>query len=154
MITEMKIHLLILFIFLSSIELEFLQICFLLLFHHFYPKIDSSAHFDSVFSNIGQFNRKKKSTVQFCNLNIRISVILIHLRSKLTSEIWQKVERLEERNRAKLSQSKHFGTFFIHKTTSFIKKQKILIDYLLQKEVYLQIVRGYDKKCPRKYVIK
>ena len=29
------------------------------LFHHFYPKTDSNAQFDSVFTNNGRFNRKK-----------------------------------------------------------------------------------------------
>ena len=64
---EMKIHLMLLFIFLSvfrarvSVD-KFSRVLF---FHHFYPKIDSSTHFDSVFSNIVSLNRKTKNTVQF-----------------------------------------------------------------------------------------
>ena len=45
----------------SVIELEFRPIGFLTchLFRHFYPKIDANANFNSVFSNIGVFNRKR-----------------------------------------------------------------------------------------------
>ena len=35
------------------------------LFHHFYSKIHSNAHFGSVFSNTGQFNRKTRNAVRF-----------------------------------------------------------------------------------------
>ena len=65
------------------------------LFHQFYPKIDSNAHFNSVFSNIGWFNRKAVNTVRFSI--IRISITFMHLRSKLTSEICQKVGSLGEK---------------------------------------------------------
>ena len=42
-------------------------------FHHFYPKFDSNAHFDNIFSIIGLFNRKKIkccSIFQYINKNI------------------------------------------------------------------------------------
>ena len=59
------------------------------LFHHFYPKIDSNAHLNSAFSNIRWFNRK---TINAARLSIiKISIISKHLRSKLTSEICQKI---------------------------------------------------------------
>ena len=78
------------------------------LFHPFYPKIYSSAHFDSVFSNTGRFNRKTKNTVRFSIIIIRISIFM-HLRLKLTSEICQKVASLDLKT---AFNSNFFFTFF------------------------------------------
>ena len=61
------------------------------LFHHFYPKIDLNAHFNSVFSNLGWFDRKTANRVRFSIIKIKISIIFMHLRSKLTSEICAKI---------------------------------------------------------------
>ena len=49
------------------------------LFHDFYPKIDSNAYFNSVFSIIGWFNRKMVNAVWFFIIKIRISIIFMHL---------------------------------------------------------------------------
>ena len=42
-------------------------------FHNFYPKIASNAHFNSVLSNIGLFNRKTINAARFSIILIRIS---------------------------------------------------------------------------------
>ena len=47
------------------------------LFHHFSPKIDANAHFNSVFSNIGWFSRKTNNTVQFFIIKIIISLFFL-----------------------------------------------------------------------------
>ena len=51
------------------------------------------------------------------------------LRSKLISEICQKIGSLDGKNKAKLSQNAHFATFF-QKITAFIEKQKTLLDFI------------------------
>ena len=100
------------------------------LFHHFFPKIDSRACFDSVFSNIVWFNRKTKNTVRFSIIKIRISVIFKHLHLKQTSEICQKIGSLDEKteqNRLKVTTL----SLYFQKNFAFIEKQKTLIDFLL-----------------------
>ena len=66
-------------------------------FHHFYPKINSNAHFNSVFSNnsltAGYFNGKMMNAVRFSFIKIPMNFML--LRSKLASEIYQKIEILD-----------------------------------------------------------
>ena len=97
MITEMKVCLMIFFIFfcqryrtrVSAIGFSRVE-----LFHHFYPKIDENAHFKSVFANIERFNRKTVNTVKFSIAKLRIPLICMHLQSKLTSEMCQKIGSL------------------------------------------------------------
>ena len=81
----------------SIAEFKFLSIDFshMRLFHHFYSKIVSNAHFVSVSSNIGRFNKKTKNVVRFIGIKIRISIHFMHLGSKWTSEICQKAENLD-----------------------------------------------------------
>ena len=74
MIIEVKIHLMIFFIFLSMCyrtRVSTDRFSRVILFHHFNPKTDTNTHFDSVFSNIGWFNKKKKKTVN----TVRFSII-------------------------------------------------------------------------------
>ena len=81
------------------------------LFHHFYPKIDANAHFNAVFLNIGQFNRKKINTVRVFIIKIRISMSFTLLRSKLAPEICSKIGGLDEKteqNRLKVPTLPHF----------------------------------------------
>ena len=99
MFIEMKIRLVIFFIFLSVIELEF-QMTGFLTCHFFIPFIRKLTQM-----LIGWFNRKTVSTVRFTIIKIRISMNFIHLRSKLTSEICQKIGSLDGKtnpNRLKL----------------------------------------------------
>ena len=99
------------------------------LFHHFYPKTDANAHFNSVFSNTGLFNRKTKNTMRFSVIEIRISVVFMHLRSKPTSEIHQKIRDLDgktEENRLKVPT---LSSFF-QKKSVFIEKRNTLVDIL------------------------
>ena len=73
------------FFFVSFIELEFqARFSRVPLFYHFYPKIDTNIHFDSVFMNIGLFNRKSVNAVRFSIIKIRISISFVPLRPKLT----------------------------------------------------------------------
>ena len=102
------------------------------LFHHFYLKNDANAHDNFVFSNTGWFNRKTENTVRFSIVKIRLSIIFMHLRSKLTSEICQKIGGLNgktEQNRPEVPALPPF--FFKKKPTVFIEKRKALIDFLL-----------------------
>ena len=48
--------------------------------------MDANAHFDTVFSNVGWINRNMINAVRFSIIKIRLSIIFIHLRGKLTSE--------------------------------------------------------------------
>ena len=92
------------------------------LFHNFYPKIDSNAYFDTVFSNFEQFNRKTINAVQFSITKIKNSVNLMHLRSKVTLEIRPKAGNLDGkkmRNRLKASTLPPFS----QKTAVFIEKR-------------------------------
>ena len=116
----------------SVIELEFQPIGFsrLPLFYHFYPKIDAKAHFNSLLSNVEWFNRKPKNTVRFSIIIIRISIIFMHLRSELFSEISQKIGDLDwktEKNHLKVP----ILPLFIQKYPVINKKRKTLIDFLL-----------------------
>ena len=52
--------------------------------------IYSNAHFDSVFSNTVQCNRKMLNTVRFSIMKLRISTNFINFRSKLASKICEK----------------------------------------------------------------
>ena len=63
--------------------------------YHFYSKIDSYVHFDSLFSSIGRFNTKRKSTVRFSMVKIRKFINFMHLRFKPTLEICRKVGNLD-----------------------------------------------------------
>ena len=84
-----KVRLLIFFIFLSCYRTGVSTNRFSRapLFHHFYPKIDANANFDSVFSNIEWFNKKTANTVRFPIIKIRIFIILMLLRWKITDKI-------------------------------------------------------------------
>ena len=55
----------------------------------------------------------------------------MHLRSKLTSEICQKVGNLDEKTEQICLKVHILPPFFFQKTTTFIKKQETLIDFLL-----------------------
>ena len=97
MIIEMKMRLIIFsFFYVSILELRISADRFsrMPLFHHFYSKTVANAHFNSVFSDMGWFNRKTINTVRFSIIKIRISVMFMYLRSKLTSEMYTKVENL------------------------------------------------------------
>ena len=52
-----------------------------------------------------RFNRKTVNAVRFSFINIRISIIFMHSRSKLTSEMRQKVRKIGKKTRAKPYQS-------------------------------------------------
>ena len=86
------------------------------IFHRFYPKIDANAHFNSVFSNIGRFNRKTVSTVRFSIIKIRISIIFMHLRSKPTLKNISETRRVNRAPQQSKTISKcplcHFFSFF------------------------------------------
>ena len=79
------------------------------LFHYFYiyiyiKKIDSNAHFDSVFLNIGQFNIKTINIIWFFIIKIELSInfthlCLIHLWSELTSKVCQKVGNINRKTK-------------------------------------------------------
>ena len=82
------------------------------LFHKFYPKIDSSAHFESVFWNIGLFNRKTENTVRFFyykNKNMYkcyVFTIKTDLRNMSENRVFRR------KNRAKQTQKTHFAAIF------------------------------------------
>ena len=79
MIIEMKMRLIIFsFFYVSILELRISADRFsrMPLFHHFYQKIDSNVHFDSLLSNIVRFSRKTINAVQFSKIKIRISIFL------------------------------------------------------------------------------
>ena len=109
------------------------------LFHLFKQKIVANAHFNTVFPNIGWFNRKIKNTVRFSIIKIRISNIFMQLRSKLTSEIRQKIGGLDGKQSKTVSQyllshpPPFFFFFLKKKPTVFIEKGKTLIDFSLHK---------------------
>ena len=65
------------------------------LFHHFYPKIDTNAPLNSVFSNFGWFNKKTVKTIQFSITKIKIWIFFMDLRSKLISEMCPKIGDLD-----------------------------------------------------------
>ena len=129
MINKIKMHLMIFFLFLSHFSAD--RSSRVLLFPHFYPKIDSNAYyFDSVFSNIGRYNRKMINAVRFFVIKIRISVIFTSLWSKLTSKTGQKVGRLDwktEQNCLKVPSL----TPFLQKSAIFLEKRKTLVDFSL-----------------------
>ena len=83
----------------NVIELQPIHFLACHFFCHFYPKIDANAYFSSVFSNNEWFNRKTKDTVRFFTIKIRISIIFMHLRSKLTSEIGPKIGGLDRKTK-------------------------------------------------------
>ena len=89
----------------SIIEIEFQSIGFLAchFFHHFYPEIDSNAHFDSDFSNTGRFNRKTINTVRFSIIKIRISINIMYLCLKIIAEICKKVGSLDRKTKQNAS---------------------------------------------------
>ena len=99
-------------------------------FHHFYLKIDSSAHFDSFFSNVGQFFRKMKNIVKFSIIKIRIFIIFMSLRSKRMSEIYPKVGSLDGKTEQDRLKMLTLLSFF-QKATTIFEKLKALIDYPL-----------------------
>ena len=99
------------------------------LFHHFYLKVEANVHFNSVFWNIGWFNRKTANTVRFFVFKLRISIILMYLRSNLTSEICPKKRGLNgktEQNRLNVTLPPFFQI-----TIAFMGKQKTLFDFIL-----------------------
>ena len=68
MILEMKISLMIFFSFFRQcykIRVSAHRFSRAPLFHHFYSKIYANAHFNSLFSNIGWFNKKKRTHLDF-----------------------------------------------------------------------------------------
>ena len=100
------------------------------LFHNYYRKIDSSTNFDPVSSHIGRFNRKMKKSLRFSIIKTRISIIFMHLQSKPTLKICQKIICLgkkTEQNGLKVPTLLPF----LHETTTFIEKQETLIYFLL-----------------------
>ena len=89
----------------------------------FYPKIYSNAHFNIAFPNIGWFDRKIKSTVEFFIIQIRISKTFMHLWSKLAPEIFQKIGGVYGKT-GKPSQCVYFTTFFSKKLLYLLKNRK------------------------------
>ena len=78
------------------------------LFHHLYPKIDLNTHFNSVLLDYWVVNNNKKkgnNRMLVSIIKIRISIMFMHILSKLISEICQKIEGLNgktEQNRLKV----------------------------------------------------
>ena len=68
-------------------------------------------------SNIKLFNRKTVNADQFSIVKIRMPINFMHFQSKLTSEIYQKVENLWK-IKAKPCQSANFAIFFSKNSVS------------------------------------
>ena len=116
----------------SIIELEFQPIGFLAwhFFVTFIRKLTQTLILTLFFRIMGKFNIKRKNTVRFSIIKIRLCIIFIHLRSKLTSEICPKAGSL----RGKTGQNcLKVPTLlpFNQKPTAFIEKRKTLVDFLL-----------------------
>ena len=80
------------------------------------------------FRILAGLTKKTVNTVRFSIIKIRISVVFMHLQSKLSSEKCPKMGdgKIEE-NRVKMPALPPF----FQNTTVFIEKQKTLIDFLL-----------------------
>ena len=125
MVTEVKIRLMIFFIFLSVYKTRISADRFsrVSLFGHFYQKISANAHFNSVFSNIRWFNRKTKNSVRFSFKKTRIFITFTDLGSKLSLEICQKIGGFDgktEQNRLEVPTL----TFFSKKPLYLLKNEK------------------------------
>ena len=114
------------------------------LFHNFYPKLDSNIHFDSVFWNIGWFNRKTVNVVWFPITRIRILINFMHSRSKQTSEICQKVQRLDGKTNQNRLKALTLPFFFLKKPLYLLKNDKRLsTSNWKNKCMFLQILCVY-----------
>ena len=84
--------------------------------------MDANAHFNSVSSNIGWFNRIKGKYSSIPHYKIRISIILMHLQSKMTSEICPRKGGLDDKT--KQNRLTTFPPFFSQKTLYLLKNEK------------------------------
>ena len=99
----------------------------MLRFHHFYPKIDSNAHFGSVFSTIRLFNRKTINTVRFYyknNNTYKFYALTIERDFRNRSDTCE----FGRKNKESQTQVTHIATFS-QKTAAFIEKRQKLIDF-------------------------
>ena len=62
---------------------------------------------------------------------IRISIIIYTFSMKTDFRNMSENRKFRRKKGAKPSQNAHFATFFFHKNTAFIEKQKIQINFLL-----------------------
>ena len=75
---------------------------------------------------------EKRLRVRFLNIKIRISIIFMQLRSKLTAEICPKIGGLDgktKQNRKKISTLPPFFLKKEKKNTAFVEKRKTLDDF-------------------------
>ena len=72
------------------------------------------------------------NAIRFSIIKVRISIIFMYLRSKLTSKMWQKIECLDKKKERKNSLNVPTLSLFLKKkNTAFFEKRKTLIDFLL-----------------------
>ena len=88
----------------------------------------------TLFSRIlGCLTNKRRTQIDFSlKKKLRVSIILMHLRSNLTSEICQKIGGLDRKtvqNYFKLPTLQPF----VQKTIVFVDKRKTLVDFVKQK---------------------
>ena len=91
------------------------------LFHSFCPKITSNFHSAPLSSKIS-FHRKIESVICFSVIKISTPTNFMHLRSKLTLEIHQKIGSLDEKMSQNWLKTCAFSFFFPQKTTIFKEK--------------------------------
>ena len=121
-IIGMKIHLK-KYIFIFLLELEFQQKSFLA--YHFFItftwKLTQVLILTLFFRILSDLTEKQKNAVRFSILKISLSIIFMHLRSKLISEICQKVGSLDKKTE-QICLKVHALPPFSQKTTVFIEK--------------------------------